>query len=210
MKLTTALFLLIIPIITFSQTIFKGSVTDEFGPLDGANITIKNTRIGTVSNSKGNYEIQTKKTDTLLISYLGYDTDSVIVSDEKSKNTILSGYVLLDEVNLVAYSSRYCRLMCCGMSVKCSYCHNFKSEIITEKLYPNPSRNGIFQLNLLNDYKKVKVHISNMSGKLIKIEERQFAQKNIVIDLSSYPSGIYIINITADGKRLSPKKAIRG
>ncbi|WP_396602135.1 carboxypeptidase-like regulatory domain-containing protein [Algibacter sp. R77976] len=210
MKRTTTILFFLVPIITFSQTIFKGTVADEFGPLDGANITIKNTRIGTVSDSNGNYEIETKKTDTLLITYLGYDTDSVIVSDKKSNSIVLSGNVLLDEVNLVAYSSHYCRTLCCGVHGVVVKSCNLNSSIITEKLYPNPSKNGIFQLNLLNDYNKVKVHVSNISGKLIKIEERQMALKNIEIDLSNYPAGIYIINIIADGKRLSPKKAIRG
>jgi len=30
------------------------------------------------------------------------------------------------------------------------------------------------------------------------------------LDLSQYPSGMYLINIIADGKPLSTKKAIRG
>lgn len=210
MKLETTLFLFVIPIITFSQTIFKGNVSDEIGSLSGANITIKNTRIGTVSDSIGNYEIEVKKTDTLLISYLGYDTDYVLASDKKFQKTVLKGNIVLNEVNLVAYSSHYCSFTCCGFSIKYSYEKNFKSDIITEKLYPNPSRNGIFQLKLLSDYNKVEIQAHNISGKLIKTIVVKPNNKNIKLDLSSYPSGMYIINIIADGKRLSPKKAIRG
>jgi len=38
----------------------------------------------------------------------------------------------------------------------------------------------------------------------------QNVNKEVGIGLSQYPTGIYIINIIVDGKRLSPKKAIRG
>lgn len=209
MKRTTTLLFFLVPIITFSQTIFKGTVADEFGPLDGANIMIKNSRVGVVANADGFFEIQAKKEDTLLVSYLGYNTKEVVIDNEEQIYIELEGNIALNEVEIVAYGvgRRCCYLRCGVYSVTCK---DYESDVITEKLYPNPSKNGIFQLNLLNNYKKVKVHVSNISGKLIKIEERQMALKNIEIDLSNYPAGIYIINIIADGKRLSPKKAIRG
>lgn len=208
MKLTTTLFLFVLPIITYSQTLFKGTVSDELGTLSEANITIKNPEIGVVSDAKGYFEIQAKMGDTLLISYLGYKTKEVIV-DAQEHDIKLEGNIALDEVVVVGYGTnrRCCYLRCGIYSVTCK---DNESNIITEKLFPNPSKTGRFQLDLLNDYKKVKVHISNMAGKLIKIEERLITQKNIEIDLSSYPSGIYIINIIADGKRLKPKKAIIG
>ncbi|MDB2462972.1 carboxypeptidase-like regulatory domain-containing protein, partial [Algibacter sp.] len=189
--------------------VFKGRVSDEFGPLSGANIILKDTRIGTVSDDNGYYEIEARKADTLLISYLGYDTDSVIVSENKHGNTVLGGSVVLNEVEIIGSSSTKCWFRCCGYSVKCSY-RDFTPVVLKEKLYPNPSKTGRFHLELLDNYKKIQIHISDISGNFINMEERNIDNKNLAIDLSKLPSGIYIINIIADGKRLSPKKAIRG
>ena len=67
-----------------------------------------------------------------------------------------------------------------------------------------------FKLNFLKPYKHVQIQINNISGQQIKASSYQDVNKEVRIDLSQYPAGIYIINIIADGKRLSPKKAIRG
>lgn len=59
----------------FSQIRVTGKVTDEAkNPLPGANITIKGTTQGVVSDFDGNYEIQTKQGDVLEFSYVGFQT----------------------------------------------------------------------------------------------------------------------------------------
>lgn len=180
------------------------------GLLSGANIIIKNSNIGTISDIDGTYEIVTKQTDTLSISYLGYDTKDVLVANQSSIKTVLGGVVSLGEVEIMAYGSgKRCCVLCCGMVRNISG-NNFKSNIITESLYPNPSREGRFKLRLLQDYKKVQIQISNMSGQTVKLINHQNINKNLDINLSEYPTGMYIVNIIADGKRLPAKKAIIG
>lgn len=219
MKLTTTLFLFAMSFIAYSQTTIKGTVLDEFGPLSGANIKIKNSKAGMVSNADGYYEIQANKGETLMVSYLGYTTEEFVVSNQKHMKIILKGRITLDEVEVIAYGSTPCNhvLKCytiyktgCGVKgINVTY-NDFKSDFITEKLYPNPSKNGIFQLSLLQPYKTIEIQVNGISGQLIKRFSFQNVNKQVGIDLSQYPAGIYIINIIADGKRLSTKKAIRG
>ncbi|MEP5339217.1 MAG: carboxypeptidase-like regulatory domain-containing protein [Algibacter sp.] len=206
----TFCFLLSLSINLFAQTNIKGFVSDDISALAGANIIIKNTSIGVVSDYDGNYEIDAKQTDTLSISYLGYKTVDVLVENQKKINTVLNGNIELDAVEIVAYLSYRCRMLSCGMCISYVTCKNFKSNIITESLYPNPSKDGRFNLNLLKPYKKVEIQISSMSAQTIKTINHQNVNKNVDINLSQYPTGMYIINIIADGKHLPSKKAIIG
>lgn len=60
----------------------KGNVTDDTGlPLPGANIIIKGTSKGTQTDFDGNYEIVTKPHDVLILSYVGFETKEITVSN---------------------------------------------------------------------------------------------------------------------------------
>lgn len=82
--------------------------------LFGANIFWKNSNIGTISDMNGNFKIEkAPNTDTLIISFVGYNTDTLIIPDKK-KNievTMTSGE-LLSEVTVTerAVGSRYMRM----------------------------------------------------------------------------------------------------
>ena len=175
----TFFFLLSVSINLFGQTAVKGFVSDDLGALSGVNIIIKNTRIGVVSDLDGNYEIEAKKTDTLSISYLGYETIDILVRNKKNIKTVLSGNIALDAVEVIAYCTvKRTHTISCGWYTVCeTECtsveskrinKNFKSNMISEFLYPNPSKNGRFNLNLLKPYKNVEIQISNMSGQTVK------------------------------------------
>src|SRR5690606_12445661 len=59
-----------------------GTVTDEYGlPLPGVNIIIKKTSTGTQTDFDGNYSINGKKGETLVFSYVGYETQEVKIGD---------------------------------------------------------------------------------------------------------------------------------
>lgn len=78
------------------------------------------------------------------------------------------------------------------------------------KLFPNPSVNGYFNLDLNKRYEKINVTVNSMLGQTLFYKSYQRLNSKICLDLSSYPSGIYIINIVANGKRLPIRKAIKG
>lgn len=66
-----------------------GIVSDEFGPLPGANIVVKGTTRGCLTNFDGKYLILAKKGETLEFSSLGMKKKSIIVGDANSINVKL-------------------------------------------------------------------------------------------------------------------------
>ncbi len=79
----------------------KGLVTDSKGmPLPAANVVVKGESNGTSTNFDGGFSIEAKTGATLVISYLGYETKSVVVGESATINVQLteSGSTALSEV----------------------------------------------------------------------------------------------------------------
>ncbi|WP_298649713.1 TonB-dependent receptor plug domain-containing protein [uncultured Proteiniphilum sp.] len=67
--------------VLIAQTQVRGTVVDESGdPVIGATIQIKGTSQGTVSDADGNFNLPAPAGGTLVISYVGYQTQEVPVS----------------------------------------------------------------------------------------------------------------------------------
>ncbi|WP_346881048.1 carboxypeptidase-like regulatory domain-containing protein [uncultured Algibacter sp.] len=216
-KITCIIFVLNAVFALNAQIKLTGNITDEIGALSDVNISIKKTIKGVVSDKSGHYEIEAKKGDTLMFSYLGYITKEIVVNNDKVINLKLEGNIALDEVMVVGYGTVSCRsISCTGCMTNCKRdmryqtFKKFKSDIIKEKLYPNPSKSGQFKLNILKPYTNVQIQVSTISGQHIKSFNYKNINNKINIDLSQYPSGLYIINIIADRKPLESKKAIIG
>ncbi len=213
-KITLLLFFLNITLQTNAQKTITGYVYDDIGALAGANIIIKDSTKGTVADLEGNFEIEAKENDTLLVSYLGYNTKEVKVGKQKGTKIKLAGNIALDEVTVVSYGvTRFsCHTNCYLTSKTVGDSIGLKkSNIITESLYPNPSREGRFKLNLLKAYKLVIIQVANMAGRIVQARNYNNINNNkVLIDLSNQPKGMYIINIVADGQQLDAKKAIKG
>jgi outer membrane receptor for ferrienterochelin and colicins len=96
--------LILLPIIAFSQTQFKGMIMDKNNPKDnlgvyGANVHWLGTSIGTVTNEKGWFTISYKKTyKKLVVSYIGYKTDTLTITNLKPIHHFLTPDSELDEV----------------------------------------------------------------------------------------------------------------
>ena len=208
-RILLVLLLLQCSYIVCAQSVIKGRVLDEMGGVPNVNISIKNseteTETGTITSAEGTFEIFAKTNDTLLMSHVAYQSEEIIVNKNKTISIILNDRVSLDEVVVTASKNR--RISCGGY---CTY------EVITVsaikepslKLYPNPSPNGIFNLSIDKDYNTVEVQVTSTSGQVILSKTIQNINKTLKIDLSKYPTGLYIINTIADGKRLAVKKAI--
>lgn len=78
----------------------SGTVTDESGPLPGVSVILKGTTTGTTTDFDGNYNVSANNGDTLVFSYVGYDTQEVVVSGSTVNVTMKSG-VALDQIVLV-------------------------------------------------------------------------------------------------------------
>ncbi|WP_300977750.1 carboxypeptidase-like regulatory domain-containing protein, partial [Flavobacterium sp.] len=88
--------LLIVMIIFASQLSFaqvktlKGTVIDGSGaPIPSANVQVQGESKGTTTDFDGSFAIQVNVGKTLIVSYLGYETKSVVVGDADSIRVIL-------------------------------------------------------------------------------------------------------------------------
>ncbi|HFA49784.1 MAG TPA: T9SS type A sorting domain-containing protein [Bacteroidetes bacterium] len=71
-------------------------------------------------------------------------------------------------------------------------------------IYPNPST-GVFYFNLVQE-EVFKVHIYDARGRLINVQPA-FHQKDYMIDLRSYPTGVYFLKLT-QGRETVTKKLV--
>ena len=91
-----------------AQTIIKGKVTDDAKePLPGASIIIKGSIKGEITDFDGNFTLTVPKTPaTLVVSYLGYTTKEVIITNQ---TTLLVELKIdtqqLEEVVIIGYGS---------------------------------------------------------------------------------------------------------
>ncbi len=70
------------------------------------------------------------------------------------------------------------------------------------KVFPNPSNNGIFTLNLKRNSEKLEVEVYNILGEKVYSQALRQAQGDDFIDLSTQSSGIYFYRITDENGAL--------
>lgn len=100
LKPLAVVLLLVVSNLMFGQTV-SGVVTDDTSqPVPGASVVLKGTTTGTTTDFDGNYTINANNGETLVFSYVGYETQEVIVSGSTLNVTLQSG-VALDAVMLV-------------------------------------------------------------------------------------------------------------
>ena len=85
----------------------KGIVRDQKGDaIIGANVMIKGTQIGVITNITGEFQIQAKGGDVLTFSYLGYKTQEVAIGEDNIINiTLQEDAEILDEVVITAFGT---------------------------------------------------------------------------------------------------------
>lgn len=82
-------------------------ITDDHGPLIGANVTVKGTTNGNVTDLDGKAILQDVQSGaTLVVSYVGYITQEIVVGDEASFTVQLKENAeTLGEVVVIGYGS---------------------------------------------------------------------------------------------------------
>ncbi len=87
----------------FAQKTVTGTVTDDAGePLIGANVTVKGTDKGTVTEYDGTYSISANEGDVILVTYTGYTDLEETVGASNTLDFTLSEGVLLEKVVVTA------------------------------------------------------------------------------------------------------------
>jgi len=90
-----------------AQQAVSGTVVDESGVgVPGANVLVKGTTKGAVTDFDGNFSIDASPSDVLTISFLGYVTQSITVGNKTSiKITLVEDAAQLDEVVVIGYGT---------------------------------------------------------------------------------------------------------
>ena len=83
----------------FSQQV-TGVVKDESGAVPGVSVVVKGTTTGTTTDFDGKYSVNASSGDVIVFSYVGYDTQEVVVSGT-TLNIVLKSGVALDAVVLL-------------------------------------------------------------------------------------------------------------
>jgi len=86
----------------------SGTVKDEFGePLLGATILVAGTSTGTTTDFDGNYTISAPNDGQLIISYIGYTTQTVAISGRAKIDVVLAADATsLEETIVVGYGTQ--------------------------------------------------------------------------------------------------------
>lgn len=112
MKLKTLLLILMVllNVSLFAQDGYNvsGTITDaDNNPMIGVNVVVKGTTTGTITDLDGNYQLKVKSGDVLQVSYLGYKTQNIDITNQTTLNiTMAEDTDLLGEVVVVGYGTR--------------------------------------------------------------------------------------------------------
>ena len=94
----------------------SGSVSDDFGPLVGVSIHVKGTTNGTVTDMDGNFSLEAKPGDILVISYVGYLAIEHKVTAGPVNLSMKEDTQKLDEVIVLGYGTTTKRSMIAAVS----------------------------------------------------------------------------------------------
>lgn len=105
------LFLLLVPVsnLALGQIDISGTVTDatDNSPLVGVSVIVKGTQTGTLTNSEGNFSLEVKNSDAVLMfSYFGFENQETTVGSQTSFNiSMATEENYLDEVVVIGYGT---------------------------------------------------------------------------------------------------------
>lgn len=85
----------------------SGVVNDNFGPVIGANVSIKGTTIGGITDMDGKFSFEAPEDGILVVSFIGYTTQEIPIKDKNEFIVMLKEDAeLLDEVVVVGYGTQ--------------------------------------------------------------------------------------------------------
>jgi TonB-dependent starch-binding outer membrane protein SusC len=91
-----------------AQNVVTGKVSDKAGQaLPGVNVIKKGTTSGTSTNANGNFSIEASSNDILIISFIGYQSQEIVVGNRASVNVTLEEDIAeLQEVVVIGYGTQ--------------------------------------------------------------------------------------------------------
>ncbi|MFV0592483.1 MAG: TonB-dependent receptor [Draconibacterium sp.] len=90
------------------KKVLTGVITDSTGePLPGVSVVIKGTANGTITDVNGNYTLPVESENTVVYSFIGFETQEIVVGDRTTLNiTMVEKVTGLDEVVVVGYGTQ--------------------------------------------------------------------------------------------------------
>lgn len=84
-----------------------GIVTDSNGePIIGANVSVKGTTTGTITDIDGHFSLEAIEGQTILVSFIGYSSKEIDITDKSSYQISMSDDTQnLDEVVVIGYGT---------------------------------------------------------------------------------------------------------
>ena len=102
------LFSALMPLMAYAQErTVNGTVTDSNGePIIGANIKVDGTTRGAITDIDGNFAIQASANQKLIVTYIGYNTETVNATSTTLSIVLKEDTKTLDEIVVVGYGSQ--------------------------------------------------------------------------------------------------------
>lgn len=112
-------FLLFCPFLLWAQEFnLSGVVVDNTGEtLPGVSIAVKGTTRGVITDMNGAFQLKVSKGETLVFSYVGYDEQQILITNQKILNIRMEPTTMgLDEVVVVGYGTQSKRTVTSAIS----------------------------------------------------------------------------------------------
>jgi TonB-linked SusC/RagA family outer membrane protein len=88
------------------EIIVKGTVRDSDGPLPGASVTLKFSKLVVQADNEGKFSLKVPANGTLIFSMVGYKAKEVEIKGESKIDVVLESLNNLDEVAVVAFGTQ--------------------------------------------------------------------------------------------------------
>ena len=97
----------------WAQGTIKGTVVDEAGePVIGASVQVQGTKTGSITDFNGNFSVEAPSNATLLISYVGFVTETVSVQGRNNiQVTLREDATSLNDVVVIGYGTQKKKLV---------------------------------------------------------------------------------------------------
>lgn len=80
-----------------------GTVTDGSGPLIGATVAVKGTTKAVLTDENGYFKLSVPVKSYIVISYIGFETKEILITEQRSLQVRLVENNTLEEVQIIAY-----------------------------------------------------------------------------------------------------------
>ncbi|MBN8642118.1 MAG: von Willebrand factor type A domain-containing protein [Flavobacteriales bacterium] len=200
---SSALAMLICFLTFGQQKTVTGVVSDDQGPLPGANVVVKGTTRGVQTDMDGKYSITANQGQTLVFSFIGMNDQEIVIGSSNVINVkLVYSSRTLNEVVVLGYDrvERKSKKISAAYASVTSLKVNSNSKGIAIKGYKKPSKKDVITTN--DDHEDYETLIENVFESPTTSPLSTFS---IDVDNASYTNIRRFIN---NGQKV-PKDAVR-